>query len=202
MRFRKIQWGSWWWLGELCEVPRCLLWRKQRHHCLHSMFLVSCIFFNKCFYFSCYMTGYPFIVLTVGTMLYSGSLELTYMTPMKIFTYWVTTLHFPAPTSSPWQPLLNSLLIWVWLLYIPQKKKKKHKRIYHLSFFAGYPVIKMKSYSRYTFLCNKCNIQFTLIQIINNLLIRQSWVYWIPLESRATTFAEFWPCLRGRKLGT
>ena len=92
-----------------------------------AMFLVSCIFFNKCFYFSCYMTGYPFIVLTVGTMLYSGFLELTYMTPMKIFTYWVTTLHFPAPTSSPWQPLLNSLLIWVWLLYIPQKKKKSIK---------------------------------------------------------------------------
>ena len=25
MRFRKIQRDSWWWLGELCEVPRCLL---------------------------------------------------------------------------------------------------------------------------------------------------------------------------------
>ena len=25
MRFRKTRWGSWWWLGELCEVPRCLL---------------------------------------------------------------------------------------------------------------------------------------------------------------------------------
>ena len=23
--------GSWWWLGELCEVPRCLLWRGLRH---------------------------------------------------------------------------------------------------------------------------------------------------------------------------
>ena len=23
MRFRKIRWGSWWWLGELCEAPRC-----------------------------------------------------------------------------------------------------------------------------------------------------------------------------------
>ena len=33
-------------LGELCEVPRCLLWRWQRHHC--PMFPVSCIFFNKC----------------------------------------------------------------------------------------------------------------------------------------------------------
>ena len=26
MRFRKIQLGSWWWLGELCEIPGCLLW--------------------------------------------------------------------------------------------------------------------------------------------------------------------------------
>ena len=29
-RLRKIRWGSWWWLGELCEVPRCLLWRGLR----------------------------------------------------------------------------------------------------------------------------------------------------------------------------
>ena len=33
--------GSWWWLGELCEVPRCLLWRRLRHIVLCSMFLVS-----------------------------------------------------------------------------------------------------------------------------------------------------------------
>ena len=49
MRFRKIWQGSWWRLGELCEVPRCLLWRGLRHHCL--MYNVSCIF-NKCLYFS------------------------------------------------------------------------------------------------------------------------------------------------------
>ena len=33
MRFRKIQRCSWWQLGELCEVPRRLLWRGLRHHC-------------------------------------------------------------------------------------------------------------------------------------------------------------------------
>ena len=50
-RFRKIRWwGSWWQLGELCEVPRCLLWRELRHHC--PMCNVSCIFFSKCLYFS------------------------------------------------------------------------------------------------------------------------------------------------------
>ena len=49
MQFRKIQWGSWWRLGELCEAPRCLLWRGLRHHC--PMYNVSCVFFNKCLFF-------------------------------------------------------------------------------------------------------------------------------------------------------
>ena len=30
-------------LGELCEVPRCLLWRDLRHHC--PMYNVSCILY-------------------------------------------------------------------------------------------------------------------------------------------------------------
>ena len=41
--FRKIWLGSWWWLGELCEVPRCLLWRGLRHHC--PMYNASCILY-------------------------------------------------------------------------------------------------------------------------------------------------------------
>ena len=36
-------------LGELCEVPRCLLWRGLRCYC--PMDSVSCIFFNKCLFF-------------------------------------------------------------------------------------------------------------------------------------------------------
>ena len=48
MRSRKIQWGSSWRFGELCEVPRCPLWRGLRHHC--PMYNVSYIFFNKCLY--------------------------------------------------------------------------------------------------------------------------------------------------------
>ena len=47
--FRKICWGSWWLLGEMCEVPWCLLRRGLRHHC--PVYSVSCIFFNKCLYF-------------------------------------------------------------------------------------------------------------------------------------------------------
>ena len=56
MRFRKIRRGSWWWLGELCEVPRGLLWRGLKCHC--PRYNVSCIFFKKCIYFSYYMAGY------------------------------------------------------------------------------------------------------------------------------------------------
>ena len=33
LKFRKIRWGSWWQLGELCGVPRYLLWRRLRCHC-------------------------------------------------------------------------------------------------------------------------------------------------------------------------
>ena len=41
MRLRKIQLGSSWPLGELCEVLKCLLLRGLRPHCLCTMFLVS-----------------------------------------------------------------------------------------------------------------------------------------------------------------
>ena len=46
MRFRKIWQSSWWWLGEMCEISRCLLWRQVGHPC--PMYnVVSCIFFKK-----------------------------------------------------------------------------------------------------------------------------------------------------------
>ena len=56
LRFRKIWWGSWWQLGELCEVPRCLLWRGLRCHC--PVYNISYIFFDKCLCFSYDMAGY------------------------------------------------------------------------------------------------------------------------------------------------
>ena len=55
VRFRKICQGSWSRV-ELCEVPRCLLWRGVRCHC--PMYSVSCTFFNKCPYFAYYLAGY------------------------------------------------------------------------------------------------------------------------------------------------
>ena len=44
MRLRKIRWGSWWQWGELCEVPRCLLWKELRRHC--PMHNVPFLFFH------------------------------------------------------------------------------------------------------------------------------------------------------------
>ena len=41
--FRKIRWGSWWQLGELCEVPRCLLWRALRCHPVYSVSCILCL---------------------------------------------------------------------------------------------------------------------------------------------------------------
>ena len=58
MRFRKIWQSSWWRLGELCEVPKCYSEGDWGIIVLCTMFLVSCIFFNKCFYFSYFMAGY------------------------------------------------------------------------------------------------------------------------------------------------
>ena len=43
-------------LGELCEVPRSLLWRRLRHNC--PIYNVSCILFNKCLYISYCMDEY------------------------------------------------------------------------------------------------------------------------------------------------
>ena len=50
MRFRKIQPGLLVAIGELCEVPRCLLGRGLRHH--YPLYNVSCIWYPQ------YMAGY------------------------------------------------------------------------------------------------------------------------------------------------
>ena len=52
---QEIWWGSWWRLGKLCEVPRCLLWRGLRCIVLCTMFLVSSSINVYCSY---YMAGY------------------------------------------------------------------------------------------------------------------------------------------------
>ena len=72
MRFRKIWQGSRWQLGELCAVPRYLLWREMRHHCpvYNVSFIVSCIFFNKCLYFSYYMGGHILYICNIYIYIY------------------------------------------------------------------------------------------------------------------------------------
>ena len=50
MRFRKIRQGSWWRLGELCEVPGAHFEGDWGVTVPCTVFLVSCIFFNKCLY--------------------------------------------------------------------------------------------------------------------------------------------------------
>ena len=50
-RFCRVFWTVEETLGELCDIPRCLLWRGLRCHVLCTKFLVSCIFFNKCLCF-------------------------------------------------------------------------------------------------------------------------------------------------------
>ena len=51
MRFRKIRWGSWWQLGELCEVQGAYLEGDWDIIAICTMFLISCTFFNKCLFF-------------------------------------------------------------------------------------------------------------------------------------------------------
>ena len=43
VRFKKVRWGSWRQLGELCEVSRYVVWRGLRYHC--PMYNVSCILY-------------------------------------------------------------------------------------------------------------------------------------------------------------
>ena len=89
MRFKKKWQGSWWWLGELYEVPKCLLWRGLKHHCL--MYNVSCIFFNKCLYLSYYMAGYlldrPYIYITCCITQYITALPLCSVSTVILLTF-------------------------------------------------------------------------------------------------------------------
>ena len=68
--FRKIRQGSWWPLGELCEAQGTYFEWDWGVIVVCTMFLVSCVFFNKCLFFilhSWLLSGQasymPFIVL-------------------------------------------------------------------------------------------------------------------------------------------
>ena len=57
MRFRKIQWGSWWQLENCVRSQGALFGEDWGIIVLCIMFLVSCTFSNKCLNFSYYMAG-------------------------------------------------------------------------------------------------------------------------------------------------
>ena len=63
----KILQGSWWWL-ELCELPRYLLWRGQRHHC--HMYNVSCIF---------YLLQYMLLFFILYGWIHSGQMSYEFL---------------------------------------------------------------------------------------------------------------------------
>ena len=92
IRFRRIWLGHWWQLGELCEVSRCLLWRRLRCHC--PTYNVSCIFFNEWLYFSYYVSGYllykPHMYrVNRQSIKYWLNLEFVmFFEPKKIFEVW------------------------------------------------------------------------------------------------------------------
>ena len=72
--------GSWCWLGELCEIPRCLLWSGLRCHVPCTMFVVSCIFFNKPVFFIEYGC-----ILSGQTHLYGGRNKATTLLQCSLY---------------------------------------------------------------------------------------------------------------------
>ena len=108
MVFYRVFWTVEETLGELSEVPRCLLWRGLGHHC--PMYNVSCIFifFNKCSYFSFYMSGY---------FLDRPHIDLI------IFSLCPRSLEFLGEKGK-WELLKNILKVpsytyWIWEFYPP-----------------------------------------------------------------------------------
>ena len=82
MKFRKIWWGSWWQLGELCGSRGAYFEGDWGVIVLCTMFLVPGIFFNKCLYFSYYMVGY---LLDIPCMLLSHTeSNITFKAPKKL----------------------------------------------------------------------------------------------------------------------
>ena len=90
MRFRKIGWGSWWQLGELCEVPSAYFEGDWGVLVLGTMLLVSWIFFSKCLYFSYYVAGHLLARPCI-------SLPCTHLSACVGFVQTYTTIESPLP---------------------------------------------------------------------------------------------------------
>ena len=78
-----IRLGRLWWLGELCEIPRCLLWRKLRCH--WPVYNGPCVFFNKGFFHITWLD----IFWTDLVCSDSGFLLLGLLLSFKEFVYFI-----------------------------------------------------------------------------------------------------------------
>ena len=85
MRFRKIWWGSWWGLGEVCEVPRCPLGRGLRRHWPRAMFLV-CSSINVSIFHSTWLDTFRTDHIHTHTHIYTYICVYVYMY-MYIYIY-------------------------------------------------------------------------------------------------------------------
>ena len=77
--------SSWWRLGELCEVPRCLLWRELRRHC--PPYSVSSYFVSSSInvYFSYYMAGYFLDRLHMSLFMSSTYISISIFLGISLF---------------------------------------------------------------------------------------------------------------------
>ena len=131
-------------LGELCEVPLCLLCGGLMHHC--PMYNVSCIFYNKHFFFHTWLDTFR------TDFAYSGILPrktcikpLTPKTggsqscPKKIWgclgmeRWWRGQITFSWPKLIPWRKLSHWWKPEIPLLLHYPLPGHTHKEIQHLS---------------------------------------------------------------------
>ena len=123
MRFRKIQWGSWWrvqqrilqsiWtveemLGELCEVLGCLLWRWPRCHCpmynvssiLYLLQLISLFFY---IWLDTFWTDLVYVFTDTHICENIGQPE------NRKIMYWVPFMFYAS-----WYMFINVIWFWYW----------------------------------------------------------------------------------------
>ena len=105
MRFRKIRWGGWWLLGELCEVPGAYFKGDWGVIVLCTMFLVSCIFFNKCLL---YFISHRWILS--GQMPFAAW-ETVFANILPFFLHYVLTFYYVLSTVINPLPTLSLLIL-------------------------------------------------------------------------------------------
>ena len=153
-------------MEELCEVPRCLLWRGLTHHC--PIYNVSCIFFSKCLYFSYYMAGcildrshmcsFLEYIVSAATMFCFNrtALRTLQITPVWLIlprpSWWqppsgessCTGMHKPTPPTATTSHVWLSLWFQIPLPAHFTRNQKVTKPFEHLLPSANYRILKIK----------------------------------------------------------